>query len=93
VNAAMAYSTDGAIAALDLVVLADPKQAEPIYAPAPVVRAAVLAAHPAIESILDRAFATLNVATLRSLNEKIAVEGENAKEVARAYLLAKGLLQ
>jgi osmoprotectant transport system substrate-binding protein len=92
VNAAMAYGTDGAIAALDLFVLADPKQAEPIYAPAPVVRASILAEYPTIEPILDRAFGTLDVATLRRLNEKIAVEGENAKDVARAYLVAQGLL-
>ena len=92
VNAAMAYGTDGAIAALDLVILADPKHAEPVYAPTPVIRAAALAEHPAIEPLLDRAFSGLDVATLRSLNEKIAVEGENAKEVARAYLKAQGLL-
>jgi osmoprotectant transport system substrate-binding protein len=93
VNAAMAYGTDGAVAVLDLVILADPKHAEPVYAPAPVVRAEVLAEHPSIEPILDRAFGTLDVATLRGLNEKIAVEGENAKDVARAYLVAKGLLR
>ena len=74
------------------VVLADPKQAEPIYAPAPVVRASVLAEYPAIEPILDRAFAGLDVQTLRALNEKIAVEGENAKAVARLYLASRGLL-
>jgi osmoprotectant transport system substrate-binding protein len=93
VNAAMAYGTDGAITALDLVVLDDPKHAEPVYAPAPVVQAAALAEHPAMEPILDRAFGGLDVATLRGLNEKIAVEGLNAKDVARAYLVARGLLQ
>ena len=47
VNAAMAYGTDGAIAALGLVALADDKGAQIVYAPAPVVRAAVLRAIPA----------------------------------------------
>lgn len=93
VNAAMAYGTDGAIEALDLVVLDDPKHAEPVYAPAPLVRAAVLTENPQIEPLLDKAFSGLDVATLRGLNEKIAVEGQNPKEVARAYLVAKGLLR
>ena len=44
VNAAMAYGTDGAIAALGLVALADDKGAQIVYAPAPVVRGAVLRA-------------------------------------------------
>ncbi len=38
VNAAMAYGTDGAIAALNLVVLSDPRNVQPVYQPAPVVR-------------------------------------------------------
>ena len=42
VNAAMAYATDGALDALDLHALADPRHAEPVYAPAPVIRAAAL---------------------------------------------------
>ncbi len=44
VNAAMAYGTDGAIAALGLVALDDDKRAQIVYAPAPVVREAVLQA-------------------------------------------------
>ena len=34
-NAAMAYGTDGSLAALGLVVLADTKGVQPIYEPAP----------------------------------------------------------
>ena len=48
VNAAMVYGTDGAIAALDLVVMQDTKGAQIVYEPAPVVRAAVLQRYPAI---------------------------------------------
>ena len=42
VNAAMVYGTDGAIAALDLVVMDDNKGAQIVYEPAPVIRAEVL---------------------------------------------------
>ena len=91
VNAAMAYGTDGAIAALGLVVLADDKGAEIVYAPAPVVRAAVLAAHPEIAGALDPVFRSLTLERLQRLNAEIAVDGEDARAVAAAYLAAQGL--
>src|SRR5919112_4078006 len=75
VNAAMVYGTDGAIAALDLVVMMDPKGAQIVYEPAPVVRAAVLERYPAIGPALSRVFSDLTMSTLQSLNAQIAVEG------------------
>ncbi len=93
VNAAMAYGTDGALAALGLVVLSDPKGAQIVYQPAPVVRAAVLEKYPAIKAVLEPAFATLALTTLQGLNAMIAVEGQDAKRVATDYLKAKGLLK
>ena len=93
VNAAMAYGTDGAIAALGLVVLEDPKGIQPIYAPAPLVRAATLARHPKIKDLLEPVFRTLDRPTLQSLNAKIAVEGQDAQKVAADYLKAKGFIK
>jgi len=51
VNAAMTYGTDGGLQALDLVVMDDTLGVQPVYQPAPVVRAPVLEAHPEIRSI------------------------------------------
>ena len=93
VNAAMAYGTDGAIAALGLVVLDDPKGIQPVYAPAPLVRAATLARYPKIKDVLDPVFRTLDGPTLQKLNAKIAVEGQDAKKVAADYLKARGLIK
>lgn len=93
VNAAMAYGTDGALAALGLVVMSDPKGAQIVYAPAPLVRAAVLEKHPAIKTLLEPVFASLDLATLQTLNAKIAVEGQDAKQVATGYLKDKGFLK
>lgn len=93
VNAAMAYGTDGALAALGLVVLADPKAIQPVYAPAPIVRADTLARQPRIRDLLAPVFATLDDRTLQALNAKIAVEGQDAKQVATTYLKSKGLLK
>ncbi len=92
VNAAMAYGTDGAVAALGLVALRDDKGAQIVYAPAPVVREAVIRLHPEIAQILDPVFATLTLETLQSLNAEIAVDGKDAGAVAVSYLKSKNFL-
>jgi osmoprotectant transport system substrate-binding protein len=92
VNAAMAYGTDGALVALDLVALDDSKQVQPVYAPAPVVRESVLAQYPRIADLLAPVFAGLNLSTLRRLNAQIAVDGQEAGKVAEAYLSGQRLL-
>ena len=56
VNAAMAYGTDGPVAALGLQTLTDPKGVQPIYAPTPIVREAVLKAYPDIAEWLKPVF-------------------------------------
>lgn len=91
VNAAMAYGTDGALAVLRLVALRDDKGAETVYRPAPVVREAVLAAHPDIAAILDPIFASLTLPVLRKLNAEIVVDGTDARSVAARYLDRAGL--
>jgi osmoprotectant transport system substrate-binding protein len=93
VNAAMAYGTDGALVALDLVALDDDKHVQPVYAPAPVVREATLARYPQIASLLAPVFAGLDLATLRRLNAQIAVDGQEAGKVAECYLASRGLLK
>jgi osmoprotectant transport system substrate-binding protein len=92
VNAAMAYGTDGALAALGLVALADNQGAQTVYAPAPVVREAVLHEHPEIADVLDPVFATLSLETLQRLNAEIAVDGRDAGAVAETYLKSKHFL-
>ena len=93
VNAAMAYATDGALKALDLRALEDTSHAEPVYAPAPVVRETTLASCPQIGEILAPVFAQLDLATLRDLNEKVAVEGDGPGAVATEFFRAHGLFR
>ena len=92
VNAAMAYGTDGAIAALGLVVLADDQGAQIVYAPAPVVRGAVLREYPQLPDLLDPVFNSLTLDILQQLNAKIAVDGEDAGAVATGYLKSRHFL-
>ncbi|MDO5604745.1 MAG: ABC transporter substrate-binding protein [Paracoccus sp. (in: a-proteobacteria)] len=93
VNAAMVYGTDGGIAPAGLVVMEDDKAVEPVYQPAPVVRAAVLEEHPAIADILNPIFESLDLVTLQELNGRIQVGGEPANAVARDWLTGQGILQ
>ena len=90
VNAAMAYGTDGPVAALGLQTLSDPQGVQPIYAPAPVVRESVLKEYPQMAEWLQPVFASLDEKTLQQLNASIAVEGLDAKKVAADYLKQKG---
>ncbi|MCI0600242.1 MAG: ABC transporter substrate-binding protein [Beijerinckiaceae bacterium] len=90
VNAAMAYAADGGLRALGLRALEDTLHAEPVYAPAPVIREGALANYPQIRGILAPVFAKLDLASLRDLNQKVAVEGEDPSAVAREFFRAQG---
>ncbi len=92
VNAAMAYGTDGQLAALGLVVLEDTRGVQPVYEPAPIVRGEIHERYPEIEGILAPVFESLSLTTLQELNSRIAVEGRDAETVARDYLQEQGFL-
>ena len=80
VNAAMAYGTDGPLAALGLLAMEDPKGVQPVYAPAPLVREEVLKRHPAIATILAPIFKSLDRPTLQMLNARIQLEGQDPSQ-------------
>ena len=86
VNAAMAYGTDGALGALGLSLLADPRRAQIAFQPSPVIRASVLRAEPKIAGALAPLFASLTTARLRGLNARIAGQGADPRLVAADYL-------
>ncbi|WP_425292897.1 glycine betaine ABC transporter substrate-binding protein OsmF [Kaistia soli] len=93
VNGSLAYGTDGALAALGLVALADDKGVQPVYAPTPIIREAVLKDYPQIKDLLAPVFQSLDAPTLQGLNAKIAVDGQDAGQVASDYLKSKGFLK
>jgi osmoprotectant transport system substrate-binding protein len=93
VNAAMVYGTDGGIAPSGLVVMTDDKGVQPVYEPAPIIREAVLKANPQIEELLKPVFAKLDLTTLQTLNGRIQVGGEAAKDVAIDWLKTNGFLK
>jgi osmoprotectant transport system substrate-binding protein len=92
-NAAMAYGTDGALDALSLVVLSDPKGAQPVYQPAPTLRSEIAQKNPEIAKLLNPVFRGLTLPVLQNLNRQVDLEGKAPLEVARTYLKGKGFIK
>lgn len=79
-------STDGQIAALDLIALADDRHYFPPYQAAPVLRADLLKRHPAIGAALDQLAGRLSDAEMRRLNALADVQHRDISEIARQWL-------
>jgi len=92
-NTAMVYGTDGGITAAHLLMLEDDLHNQPVYAPVPLVREAVLKANPRIADVLKPLMASLDTKTLQRLNERVQIDGESDEEVAADYLRSKGLIR
>jgi osmoprotectant transport system substrate-binding protein len=92
-NTAMVYGTDGGIRAARLVLLQDDRHDQPIYAPVPLIREAVLRAYPQIAVLVKPLMKSLDRETLQHLNERVQVDGESIEAVSRDYLARKGLLE
>ena len=90
VNTAMVYGTDGGIVAADLVVLEDDKHDQPVYAPVPIIREAVLRAHPDIAAIVQPLMQSFSRDSLQALNARVQIDGESSRGVAADYLRDKG---
>jgi osmoprotectant transport system substrate-binding protein len=92
-NTAMVYGTDGGIVAANLLVLADDRHEQPVYAPVPLIREPVLKAYPMIATLVKPLMDSLTTESLRELNTRVQINGESAEEVAADYLHTHGLLK
>ncbi|GGK28139.1 glycine betaine ABC transporter substrate-binding protein OsmF [Salinarimonas ramus] len=92
-NAAMVYGTDGGIGPSGLVVMEDDQGVQPVYAPAPLVRAEVLEEYPQLPELLNPVFQALTLETLQELNGRVQVGGEAASAVARDFLTREGFVE
>ncbi|MFP4400074.1 MAG: glycine betaine ABC transporter substrate-binding protein [Desulfonatronovibrio sp.] len=92
VTSAMGYSTDGRIAAFDLVNLEDDKNFFPVYNPAPVIREEVLEKYPEIRDILEPLAEKLDTQAMQALNAEVDVEHKDVTAAARDWLQENGLL-
>ncbi|VVS91269.1 glycine betaine ABC transporter substrate-binding protein [Desulfoluna spongiiphila] len=92
VDVAMGYSTDGRIAAFNLINLDDDMHFFPVYNPAPVVRKDVLTKYPEIETLLAPLTDKLTADQMQTLNAKVDVDHQSVTDTASAWLKANNLL-
>jgi len=85
------YSTDGRIRAYGLRVLHDDRHALPPYYCAPVLRPALLRAHPELGPVLDQLSGQLADSAMTQLNYQVDFLHKDPKAVALAWLRRRGL--
>lgn len=90
-----AFTTDAQLANpdADLVTLADDKQLQVNYFCSTVVRQDALEKFPGLEDVLMQMDGILTDQEMASLNYQVEVEGQNEQDVARDFLVEKGLLE
>ncbi|MGQ9837706.1 MAG: glycine betaine ABC transporter substrate-binding protein [Cyanobacteriota bacterium] len=91
-DVAVAFGTDGEIAAFDLVLLEDDQKLFPPYQVAPVVRQDTLEANPGIAEALNALSPLLTDAVMQELNYEVSGNQREPADVARAFLVEAGIL-
>ena len=84
-------STDGLLAARDLVILQDDKHYFPPYEAVPIVREDILDRYPEVRDAIDELAGKISDAEMQKMNYAVAGEGRDTSEVAREFLREKGL--
>jgi osmoprotectant transport system substrate-binding protein len=84
-------STDGLLAARDLVVLKDDKHFFPPYEAVPIVRSSAIAEHPEVRSALDDLGGKISDQEMQRMNYAVDGEHRDSVDVVREFLHAKGL--
>ncbi len=86
------YTTDPSIQASSFVLLADTRNAFPVYNPAPLIRDEILRQSPAIATTLSPLQASLTTDTITALIRQVSVEHQSVEAVARGFLQEQQLL-
>lgn len=87
-----AYSTDGLVDTMPVVLMKDADHFFPPYDAFAMMRTETLEAHPSLKGVMDALDGLINESVMRRMNYLVDVEGENAADVARAFLAESGLL-
>lgn len=92
VDAAIGYSTDGRIAAFNLLRLKDDRNFFPVYNPTPIYREETLRRFPQIAEILNRIASLITAEDITEMNYRNDVNLERPKLLAREWLVRNNLL-
>jgi osmoprotectant transport system substrate-binding protein len=84
-------STDGLLAARDLMMLEDDKHYFPPYEAVPVVREETFVRHPEVQSALKDLAGQISTDEMRKMNNAVDGQHRDAADVAREFLRSKGL--
>lgn len=87
-----AFSTDGKIIDLNLVVLEDDKDFFPPYYAAPIIHNDSLKKYPELKKVLETLGNTISDEEMQEMNYLVDVEKEDMEKVAREFLAKKGLI-
>jgi osmoprotectant transport system substrate-binding protein len=92
ISVALLFSTDPAITADHLVVLADDRALQPAENVVPLVRRDAVARYgPRLLAALDTVSARLTTSSLRALHARVELRGEDPRRVAESWLRTQGL--
>lgn len=92
IDIAAGNTTDGLIPALDLFVLEDDRHYFPPYEAVPVMRQQTLQLHPEIGQALAGLAGKISDEEMQRLNYAVDGQRRDVKDVAREFLLSKGLV-
>lgn len=87
------FTTDGQLSDPRIVVLEDDLQFYPSYMAGMVIRIDALAKHPELEPVLFELNDLISENDMADLNFKVEIGGEKPENVAREFLIKKGLLK
>lgn len=86
------FTTDGRIAALDLVVLTDDRQFFAHYNPSVTMKRSFHDAHPQIAEVTAPVTAALTNEAIMDMNKQVDVDGRDPSVVARDWMIAEGFV-
>ncbi|WP_066895089.1 ABC transporter permease/substrate-binding protein [Clostridium nigeriense] len=87
------FTTDGQLSVSDVVVLEDNKQFFSSAMAVMVIRAEVLEEYPELNKVLNDIEGILDDSTMAYLNYQVETEGKSPEDVAREYILDKGIIE
>jgi len=93
IDIANGFATDWQIAAEKFAALEDDKGLFPPYFLCPLVRQDTVASNPKIVETLERVGALIDNPTMQELNRQVEVDKKEPRQVAAAFLKAKGVIR
>ncbi len=89
IDVMVVFTTDGQLAASDVVVLEDDRHFYPSYICGNVVRAQVLAQYPALEPVLETLNGLITDSDMAEMNYLVETENKEPRDVAEEFLRAR----